>query len=206
VVAIVLLALFFGAPTLDKPPDPAIVQAAPRPDWYFLWYFAVLALLPHAAENYVMILAPLLAALGLIVLPFAFNHGERHPSRRPWAVAAVLMILIMIATLWISGVHANWSPDFAAKPLTPEVIGAATGPVAEGATLFYKKACIYCHDIAGDGGHRGPVLTDIADRLTPQEMRIRILNGGYNMPAFGAILTPDDVDKLIAFLETRHAP
>jgi ubiquinol-cytochrome c reductase cytochrome b subunit len=206
VVAIVLLAAIFGPPLLDKPPDPAIVQAAPRPDWYFLWYFAVLALLPHSVENAVMILAPLTAALVLLLLPFLFGRGERHPRRRPWAVAAVLMILIMIGTLWIAGVHANWSPDFSAKPLSAEVVGATTGPVAEGADLFYKKACIYCHDIAGDGGHRGPVLTEIGDRLTADQMRIRILNGGYNMPAFGAILTPGDVDKLVAFLQTRRSP
>ena len=204
VVAIVVLALVFGPPVLDKPPNPAIVAASPRPDWYLLWYFAVLALLPHSAENYVIILFPLVAGLVLVLLPFLFNRGERHPVRRPWAVGAILMIVIMIGTLWIAGVHANWSPDFSARPLPAETVGTTTGPVAEGATLFYKKACIYCHDVGGDGGHRGPVLTTVGDRLTADQMRIRILNGGYNMPAFGAILSPDELDKLVAFLQTRR--
>jgi len=34
-------------------------------------------------------------------------------------------------------------------------------------------------------------------------MTIRIVNGGVNMPAFGAMLKPEEIDDLVAFLQTR---
>src|SRR6185437_8189444 len=34
IIAIAALAFFVGPPKLDKPPDPSILQADPRPDWY----------------------------------------------------------------------------------------------------------------------------------------------------------------------------
>lgn len=205
VVGIVVLAHLFGPPELGKPPNPADINAHPRPDWYLLWYFAVLALLPHGSEDYVIILGPMLVGLVLILLPFLFNKGERAPLRRPWALGIVLMTAMMIGTLWAAGRHANWSPNFDAEPLPAAVIGAGEGPVARGGALFNEKACIYCHRVAGYGGRRGPDLTTVADRLGVDQIQIRILNGGYNMPAFAGTLTKDQVADLTAFLETRRA-
>ena len=34
-------------------------------------------------------------------------------------------------------------------------------------------------------------------------MIIRIVNGGVNMPAFGAKLKPEEIEELVAFLQTR---
>jgi ubiquinol-cytochrome c reductase cytochrome b subunit len=203
ITAVVLAALIFGPPELGKPPDPTILQADPRPDWYLLWYFAVLALLPPGIENYVIILAPLLAGVVLILVPLVANRGERHPARRPWAVAILLGIALMIGTFWIFGAQSPWSPDFSAGPLPARIVGAATGPVSVGARLFYEKGCEYCHAVAGHGGRRGPDLTTVGDRLTQAELTWRILNGGTNMPAFAGNLTPAQLDALVAFLKSR---
>jgi hypothetical protein len=46
-----LLALGRRPAELDKPPDPSSLDADPRPDWYLLWYFAVLALIPPSLET-----------------------------------------------------------------------------------------------------------------------------------------------------------
>ncbi len=202
-IAIALLALFVGPPALDKPPDPSVLDADPRPDWYLLWYFAVLALIPPQWESYVMILAP--AAIGILLLlaPMLHNQGERAPSRRPWSIAVVLLSVIMIGSLWIAGAKSPWSPNFNAQPLPEKVIGVSSGPVFEGGALFHDKGCLNCHLIQGLGGRRGPNLTYVGDKLKKDDIIIRIVNGGVNMPAFGGSLKPEEIDKLVAFLQSR---
>jgi ubiquinol-cytochrome c reductase cytochrome b subunit len=205
VIGIVILAVVFGAPKLTMPPDPSIIQANPRPDWYLLWYFGVLALIPPGLEPYVIVGAPLLVGAALISLPFIWNRGERHPLRRPWAFGAVIVIVTMVGTLWVAGSRSDWAPDFSAQPLTAEVVGTTSGPVWQGAQLFHDKGCEYCHRISGHGGRRGPDLTTVGDRLSKEQLTVRILNGGVNMPAFGGTLTPQELEYLIAFLQSRTA-
>lgn len=205
VIGVVLaLAVIIGPPAIGKPPDPTIVEAYPKPDWYLLWYFAVLALLPHGTEGYVIILAPLAIGLAFVLLPFVSNRGERSPLRRPWAVGAVLVSITLIATLTVTGEREPWSPHFEAQPLTQQTIGVSSGAVYEGAHLFYAKGCEYCHMIASQGGVRGPDLTYVGDRLSTDELTWRILNGGYNMPAYGGNMTSDELRQLVAFLQSRQ--
>lgn len=196
---VVFLAWRFGPPQLTKPPDPAIIEAYPRPDWYLLWYFAVLAQLPHGTESVVIVGAPLAAAVCLLVLPLVFNSGQRAPSRRPWAVASVAIIIASVGVLWYQGEKSPWSPEFGARPLAASAVAGQP----QGAELFHDKGCEYCHMIDGQGGRRGPDLSNVANRLTPEQMTLRIMNGGYNMPAFAQSLKPREVDSLIAFLAAR---
>jgi ubiquinol-cytochrome c reductase cytochrome b subunit len=204
VASVVFLAWHFGPPKLIRPPDPTIIEAYPRPDWYLLWYFAVLAQLPKGTESLVIVGAPLVAGVCLFILPLVFNHGQRAPSRRPWAVASIVVILLGVGVFWYEGEWSPWSPDFSATPLAASTLPQASAQVLQGAQFFHNEGCEYCHSIAGQGGHRGPDLTYIADRLTPQQITLRILNGGYNMPAFAASIKPDDLNALVAFLKTRR--
>jgi len=206
ILAMALLAFFIGPPALDKPPDPSVLSADPRPDWYLLWYFALLALIPARIEGYVMILMPILLGLMILMIPVLNHKGERAASRRPWAIAVVCLSVIMIGSLWVAARQSPWSPNFEALPLSEKVIGATSGPVFEGALLFHDKACLSCHLIQGFGGRRGPDLTYIADELTRDNMVIRIVNGGTNMPAFGSSLKPQELDALVTFLQSRKRP
>jgi ubiquinol-cytochrome c reductase cytochrome b subunit len=204
-LGILALAVLVGPPEIGAPPDPSILTADPRPDWYLLWYFAVLALAPPSLESYIIILAPLFVGLVLLAPPFLSNKGERSARRRPWAMGIVAFSIVMIGSLWILGARSPWSPKFDAPPLTADIVGATSGPIAEGAQLFHDKGCLSCHLIEGAGGRRGPDLTHIGDLLTPENLTIRISNGGVNMPAFAGTLAPRDLERLVAFLGSRKA-
>jgi ubiquinol-cytochrome c reductase cytochrome b subunit len=203
IVGILALAIFVGPPEIGSPPDPSNISADPRPDWYLLWYFAVLALVPPKLEGAVIILAPLLIGAALFSVPLLSNKGERSPLRRPWSIAVVLASAVMIGSLWILGARSPWSPNFEATDLPPNIVGETSGPIAEGAKLFHDKGCLNCHLISDSGGRRGPDLSHIGDLLTPDEMTIRISNGGRNMPAFASTLSSEELTKLVAFLESR---
>jgi ubiquinol-cytochrome c reductase cytochrome b subunit len=200
VATIVVLALVVGPPQLDKPPDPSILEAYPRPDWYFLWYFALLALAPQHLESLIIVLGPLVFGAVLLLLPI-FNTGERRVRRRPWAPLLVIFMWVTIVTFWIAGVRADWSPDFNAPPLPASFI--ANPAMAEGARLFHDKGCEFCHAIGEYGGKRGPDLTQVGSRMKPDEIAARITNGGPNMPAYIRILSPSQVQALVTFLSTR---
>jgi ubiquinol-cytochrome c reductase cytochrome b subunit len=124
----------------------------------------------------------------LFGLPFISNRGERSWKRRPWSVAIVLIVVIMIGTLWIAGEQAPWSPHFEAQPLSPEVLPTSDEQVRRGAELFHAEGCIYCHSYAGQGGQRGPNLTNVSERLPPEQIAIAILDGRTNMPSYAGTL------------------
>ena len=199
---IVLLALIVGPPDLGPPPDPSILQAYPRPDWYFLWYFALLALAPNNLESLIIVLGPLVFGAALLLVP-VFNKGARTMRRRPWAPLLVVFIWTTIVIFWVAGERAEWSPDFEAKPLPASVVRDQRPEVVEGARLFHVKGCEFCHAVEGYGGRRGPDLSDVAARMKPDEITARITNGGPNMPAYVRTLTPAQVRSVMAFLSTR---
>lgn len=203
VAAIVLLAVIVGPPVLGKPPDPSILEAYPRPDWYFLWYFALLAMAPQNLETAIIVLGPLVFGAVLLLLPL-FNKGTRSVRDRPLAGLLVVFIWTVIVVFWMAGVRADWSPDFAARPLPASVVGNLGGPAADGAALFHEKGCEFCHLIDGYGGKRGPELSGVGNRMAPDEIAARIANGGPNMPAYARTLTPEQVKALVAFLGTRR--
>jgi ubiquinol-cytochrome c reductase cytochrome b subunit len=201
---VLLLALVLGPKHLGLEADPTIVNASPRPDWYFLWYFALLALIPPAVEDWVMVGLPLVAIVLLLLLPFVVNRGERSPRRRPWAPVLLGIAVGVFGVLIWAGREAKWSPDLTAQSLPPSVLAGLSGDQQRGGDLFATQGCIACHTIEGTGGQRGPNLTDVGDRLSDVQLTTRILNGGKNMPAYGTILAPDDTRALVTFLKSRR--
>jgi ubiquinol-cytochrome c reductase cytochrome b subunit len=202
--AVVALAVIVGPKALGRPPDPTAVNASPRPDWYFEWYFALLAVIPRATEPYVIVLAPLLFGLILVLLPFVAEHGRRRFRDRPWAIVIVAGAIATIAFFWQLGERAPWSPAFGAPALQAQVVGSTDTAVVRGAQLFHDRGCELCHAVGGEGGHHGPDLTTVARRLDHAQIESRILGGGDGMPAYALHLSSGDLGAIVAFLETRR--
>ena len=161
VATIVLLALIVGPPALGKPPDPSILEAYPRPDWYFLWYFAVLALAPHHLETFIMVAR---AAAVRRRAPAARLLQQGRSGACGGGRGRALLVVFMWTTIvnfWVAGERADWSPDFTAPPLPASIVRSERPEVVEGARLFREKGCEFCHAVSGFGGRRGPELTDV---------------------------------------------
>jgi ubiquinol-cytochrome c reductase cytochrome b subunit len=204
VLVIFLLALIFGAIPLAGPPDPTRLLIHPRPDWYFRWYDALVTMVTPALENWVKLWLPCGFGLLLLLLPLVANKGERSLWRRPWAILFVAFLLVMFGWLTLASRQPEFIPDLTVAPLPPAIVGVSDGPVAEGAALFYSKGCLYCHAIDGHGGRVGPDLSHVAERTSPLRIREVILNGAPDMPAYLHIVTPEEFESLLAFLDSRR--
>jgi ubiquinol-cytochrome c reductase cytochrome b subunit len=188
-------------------PDPTIIHTLPRPDFFFLWIFALLALLPPQMETPVILIAPIIVIGLLLLLPFFAGEGEKSWRRRPVSVMSVLLIAIALGTLTQLGDVAPWSPVMSAwsgDPVPASYLQGRTPLERQGALVFQGKQCRNCHALGGAGGKRGPALDEVAVRMTQDQLIRQVLQGGGNMPAYGKNLSPAEVTALVAFLETLH--
>ncbi len=96
VIIVVAIAAWLGPKGPSGPPDPTLGGANPRPEWPFLWLLALLSLSPPAAETFIILVFPVLLIVGLLLVPFLSNRGERAPSKRP---AAVLLVIVGYTTM-----------------------------------------------------------------------------------------------------------
>ena len=158
-------------------------------------------MIPRDLGSYVIMLGPVLTITVLLSIPFLSKGGERSPLKRPWAIGAVAFLIITICGLWYIGNVEPWHPNFDAKPLSEyTTVPEADPSVQKGIELFNTTGCLYCHKINGQGGNRGPNLTTVQNRLTRDQMIIRIVNGAENMPAYGGSLSREELDDIVDFL------
>ena len=206
-LSIAACAIVYGPFGPGGQPDPTIIQTAPRPDFFFLWVYALLSYLPPSAETPILLIVPAVAIVGLLALPFVAGEGEKHWKRRPIAVLSVLLIAVALGTLTQLGEHTPWSPvmdAWSSQPIPAEYLLGRTALERRGALVFQAKQCHNCHSLDGKGGKRGPALDRVAVRLTQDQLIRQVIQGGGNMPAYGKNLTPAETNALVAFLETLH--
>jgi len=209
-VVVIILAVVFGPAPLGHKADPTNYVTNPRPFWFLIWYFALLAEIPAGVENFVIIGFPLVIVLWMIALPFYANKGERAPSKRPWAVASVFIAVLATAALVYEGYQSPWAPVFDPqgnlKHVPAAVLQRLTGQARDGALVFEQRGCIACHSVDGVGGIRGPSLDGVLSRMPVWRFNIQVLVGGRGtsyqyMPAFGKILNTTEMDQLVAFFK-----
>jgi ubiquinol-cytochrome c reductase cytochrome b subunit len=214
VVVVVILAVVLGPKGPTGPPDPTLGGANPRPEWPFLWLFALLALSPPDAETFIMLVFPVLLIVALLLVPFVSNRGERAPSRRPVAVLSVIVIATLLGVLTYQGVTSPWSPVMTAwsgDPIPVNIVRKQSPIELQGALVFQYKNCRNCHALEGRGGRRGPDLTLVGTRLTRDQLIDQVSNGtpgggnngmpgGGNMPAYGKQINSYEMTALADFL------
>src|SRR5712691_2404969 len=188
-------------------PDPTIIPAAPKPDFFFWWLYTVLSYLPPAAEPPFLLIAPAVGIAFLIALPFFAGEGEKSWRRRPIAVLVVLLVAVGWGALTSLGAHTPWSPvmdAWSGEPVPAKYLEGRTALERHGALVLQLKQCRNCHALDGAGGERGPALDGVAVRLTQDQLIRQVVQGGGNMPAYGKNLSPAETTALVAFLETLH--
>jgi len=209
IAAVAACSVLFGPFGPRVVPDPTIIQAAPRPDFFFLWLFALLALLPPQMETPVLLIAPVVVIGAMLLLPFLAGEGEKSWRRRPIAVLSLTVIAVSLGALTHLANVAPWSPvmnAWSSDPI-PQIDLRGRSPLElRGALVFQDKQCRNCHSLGGVGGQRGPALDVVATRLTGDQLIRQVIQGGGNMPAYGKNLSPPEVTALVAFLETLHPP
>ena len=202
-------ALYFGPEGPHGVPDPTQINTVPKPDFFFLWLYAVLALLPDYLETILILTVPVIAIGFLFALPFISGTGEKSARRRPVAVLSVIVIFLALGTFNYLGTFAPWSPKMGAwsGEATPFKYVKGRSPLElRGALVLQSKQCRNCHSLDGSGGLRGPALDGVATRLTSDQLVRQVIQGGGNMPAYGKNLSPAEVDAIVAFMQTLHEP
>ena len=209
VCAVMACAAYFGPFGPTGYPDPTIIETVPKPDFFFRWLYAMLALLPPAIETPLLLIGPVVAIAFLILLPFLSGEGEKSWKRRPIAVVTLLLVAVAFGTFTHLAAYSPWSPvmdAWSGDPVPVQYLEGRSPLERQGSLVFQVKQCRNCHSIGGEGGRRGPALDRVATRMTHNQLVRQAIQGGGNMPAYGRNLNPAEVTALVSFLETLHPP
>jgi quinol---cytochrome c reductase cytochrome c subunit, bacillus type len=179
VLVIVLLSIVLGAEQGPKA-DPTTTTYTPRPDWYFFFLFEVLRVLkPPYLVPLATIGIPTIAMILLFLLPFYDRGPERRPERRPVAMTAMSLTIVVMAYLTYKG--ANAGPPTNVEMKVPPQYEA-------GKLVVAQSGCLACHKIGDSGnGTLAPDLTHIGSRI-PRAAILRSLEAGPSiMPSFKSL-------------------
>jgi ubiquinol-cytochrome c reductase cytochrome b subunit len=205
--AVAVCAAVFGPYGPTGQPDPTIIQTVPKPDFFFLWLYAVLSYLPANLETPFLLTAPILGIAVLLALPFYAGEGEKSWHRRPVAVMVLALVAVSWGTFTHLATYTPWSPvmnAWSGQTVPEKMVHNLSPTERQGAVIFQSKQCRNCHSLGGFGGQRGPDLDNVASRMTEDQLIRQVVQGGGNMPAYGTSLSPPEVTALVRFLTTLH--
>ena len=84
---------------LGEKADPFVTPEGIKPEWYFLSTYQLLKYLPKLLGILVSLIPPLL----LLIWPFLDRNPERHPKKRPFAVAVGIAALLLAIVFGVIG-------------------------------------------------------------------------------------------------------
>jgi ubiquinol-cytochrome c reductase cytochrome b subunit len=198
IAIIITLAVVFPHGS-EAPADPTSTDYNPTPEWYFLFLFQFLKLFPGSLEPVAAVLIPGLAVLILIAVPFLDRGIGRFWTQRKPALAIGGAVVIALILLEVGGALS--------APTRPA--GEVNELVLKGQKVYHDINCSYCHSINGVGGAIGPDLTNIASQLNKDQISQYLRNPDLmvqNTLHPKLQFTPDELEALVAYLETLGAP
>ncbi|MCW2955699.1 MAG: Cytochrome b subunit of the bc complex-like protein [Thermoleophilia bacterium] len=188
----------------EEKADPATTSYHPRPEWYFYFLFYLLILFSNPQLVFLgTIVVPTLWLVMLLAWPFIDRSKERRPSRRPVAMAAMVLTAITLLAFTYLGSQSGKEETGGPEGLTDDQVAMPGYNV-----LFEEGAfetCGSCHVLGGVGnGAVGPDLTEVGTRYdNVDDITDVMINGVGNMPAKGGTtITDEQAAQVAAFLKT----
>ncbi len=90
------------------------------------------------------------------------------------------------------------------EPTAPEIVAAQFVPDAGRGALLFASTCAVCHGESGVGGEKAPRLNDpIRLQAFPDDWYRGVIRNGRpakGMPTWGTVLSPEQVEDLVAML------
>ncbi|WP_376791523.1 c-type cytochrome [Thermoflexus sp.] len=94
------------------------------------------------------------------------------------------------------------APRFSATPTASAPIRSSPTPSSGAAPGPFATLCETCHPQGGTAPGTGPSLRGVARRHSPGFIRAQILNGRGDMPGFRDRLKGEELERLLAYLQT----
>jgi mono/diheme cytochrome c family protein len=143
--------------------DPLDASYIPKPEWNFLFFYEALKFLPGRLEIIATVGIPAVGTLILLLIPFVDRDPERHPLKRPLAMAGWVIVVAGFVALTLAGAYSK-PEGVEAVVKTPAPPTAAAPAVVStdekaGMDLYKTNGCAACHRIGGTGGSIGPDLS-----------------------------------------------
>ena len=190
----------------EEKADPSTTSYHPRPEWYFYFLFYLLIIFSNPQLVVLgTIIVPTIWLVMLIAWPFVDRKKERRPSRRPVAMAAMVVTAITLLSFSYLGSQEGRETG------GPEGISEEQMALPGFAVLFEDgiyETCQSCHQLGGVGnGGPGPNLDEVGTRYKSVDELTEILaNGKGGMPIKGgAAMTDEQSAQVAAFLATLGA-
>ncbi len=215
--------------TLGPIANPADTHFLPRPEWYYLPMFEWLKFWEGPKVVLGIVVIPGLLAMAFFLMPFLDRKLERRAWRRPIPALAVAVVVFGMVFLGVKSqfddrqgpiaeqlaLQAKEEKAYSAAPFQPYLessdgpvtvalpIGQGSPLVAEGKSVFMKRACFACHGAAGMGTAAAPSLVGVTGKYGGDQLEALLRNPNARMTA-GRMpkvdAPPKDMTALIAFL------
>jgi menaquinol-cytochrome c reductase cytochrome b/c subunit len=202
-LVIMFLALVFGA-ELGPKVNPTTTTYVPRPDWYFFFLFEILRVMKNVPKFTPLgaIGIPTLCIIALVLLPLYDRSPERLITKRPLALTAGLLTIVVIAFLTYSGANTG-SPNEVDLAPPAGLTAQEKAQFTAGEIVVGESGCLGCH-VIGDNGNNGPgpALTHIGSLRAPGAISSTLKNPTAPMPSFAGLAqsSPTKFANLVAFL------